>query len=135
MELYEVTFLIDEYVPSCPPPNLRVENTTSTSITFVWDEVPYKCSNGIIVDFDVNLTRLRNNSVVERRISLTNNEYGADANFTARRFVFRNLGKFEKYCGMVRGGTKVDVGPFSEKVCVYTDQDGMFDWVITCLFA
>ena len=51
-------------------------------------------------------------------------EYGDVDLFASRRFVFRNLGKYEKYCAKIRGGTIFDVGPFSDELCVYTDQDG-----------
>ena len=52
-----------------------------------------------------------------------NTDYGNEE-FESRRIVITNLEKYEKYCAKVRGGTIVDVGPFSEEVCVYTDQDG-----------
>ena len=79
-----------------------------------------------LTDFDINVVRVRNNTVQENRISAGGNtDYGNDE-FESRRIVITSLEKYEKYCAKVRGGTIVDVGPYSDEVCVYTDQDGMF---------
>lgn len=101
----------DEYIPSCSPSNLTVSGTTTTSLTYRWLKTPPKCSHGIIYGYNISFQRMRYDNVVY--------------NFTtSESFTFVGLAIYEEYCVNVSAVTRVGIGPYSERVCRYTDEGG-----------
>ena len=131
------------YFPSCPPINVhhvqveveRGKNSNVSSsekrvttyrnvfdidpnnggvgkLRFAWNNVPWNCSNGVIMNFNATLLRSRTGATVRSR-TITNGVA-----------MFKDLENYEEYCFVVAGSTDHGMGPFSDKVCWYTDESG-----------
>ena len=108
-----ITIQTDEYIPTCPPHNVTLENITSTSVLLTWDELPQHCSNGIIIGFNISLTRMRYGTTEHIHTMLNMSE-------------LQNLASYEYYCMQVSASTQVGIGPFSEPICVYTNEGSKY---------
>lgn len=105
-----IFLLTAESYPTCPPDNITVINTTSTSFHIRWDRATKKCYNGEIIGYYVNLKRIRDGSIVQNQT-------------TSNEIDYRFLEKYEMYCVIVAAFTKVGIGNFSSHECAYTDED------------
>ena len=128
-----ITTITNKTVPGSPDcfPNISfVYNTSSTSIMANWTHLTHYCKNGdfvryhtIIFDEDENVHLVTNKSLItyddiaNRMINYTT---------TQDWFEFEKLRKYWKYSFFVIYENVVGMGPLSNLVSVFTDEDGKF---------
>ena len=98
--------------PDGAPQNVRGENSSSTSILVMWDEVPADQQNGIITGYTITYhsqTENDNGNVVAGR-------YDLEKSLT-------NLKEYVNYNITVSASTVKGDGPASVPIVVITDQD------------
>lgn len=105
-------FRTDEYIPFCHPDDISFWNTSSISLKLAWSNDTKKCFNGEF-GYLIYIKRIRNGNVVQNKTTQSEIEY-------------QDLGKYELYCIGLAVYTKVGVGPFTEPLCKYTDEDCKF---------
>ena len=95
------------------PQNVRGQNSSSTSILVMWDEVPADKQNGIITSYTITYQSQREN------------DYGSvQAGPYDRQKEFTNLKEYVNYNITVFASTAKGNGPPSDPVIVVrTDQD------------
>ena len=102
--------------PDGAPQNVRGQNSSSTSILVMWDEVPVKQQNGIITAYTITYYSQTEND---------NGSVSVDANDRQKNLT--NLKEFVNYNIAVFASTVKGNGPASEPVIVVrTDQDGKY---------
>ena len=94
--------------PDGAPQNVRGQNTSSTSILVMWDEVPAAQQNGIITGYT---------------ITYRNGNSNVHVNGYVRQTEFTNLKKWVSYNITVFASTVKGDGPPSNAIIVTTDQD------------
>ena len=94
--------------PDGAPQNVRGQNTSSTSILVMWDEVPAAQQNGIITGYSINYR---------------NGNSNVQVNGYVRQTELTNLKKWVSYNITVFASTVKGDGPPSNPIIVTTDQD------------
>ena len=98
--------------PNGAPRNVRVQNSSSTSILVKWDEVPADQRNGIITGYTITYK------------SQTENQNGdVQVNGSVRETDLKNLKEYVNYNITVFASTVKGDGPPSDPIVVITDQD------------
>ena len=91
---------------------MRGQNSSSTSIVVMWDEVPANQQNGIITGYTITYT------------SQTENDNGnVSAGANDRQTELTGLKEFVNYTITVFASTVKGDGPASDAIVVRTDQD------------
>ena len=98
--------------PNAPPTNVRVQNTSSTSILVQWDDVPAADQNGIILSYTVTYTAIPDGSPQTKVV----NAPATDTTLTG-------LNKFTNYSITVFASSSKGGGNVSEPTGVITDED------------
>lgn len=101
-------------VPSQAPADVKLFNTSSTSLKAVWDPVPECCRHGIILGYRLFL-KDNNSAFSVRNETTTAGQY---------EFEFSSLLKFYPYSFSILGFTIKGDGPSSEVVVALTEEDG-----------
>ena len=97
------------------PQNVRGQNTSSTSIVVIWDEVPADQENGIITGYTITYH------------SQTENDNGSvPAGHNDRQKELTGLKEFVNYNITVFASTVKGDGPASDHIVVGTDQDSKY---------
>ena len=105
-------FLIFQLEPDGAPQNVSGQNSSSTSILVMWDEVPAVQQNGIITGYTITYT------------SQTENDNGnVSAGPNDRQKELTGLKEFVNYTITVFASTVKGDGPTSDAIVVRTDQD------------
>ena len=103
--------------PSAPPPNLRLVDTTSTSILVKWDEVPSVNKNGIILSYTVKYQAVGNDNVTLEEGPVNTTTVGL------LRANLSGLIKNQRYNISVLATTIKGDGPYSDPITEITNQD------------
>ncbi|XP_020608187.1 receptor-type tyrosine-protein phosphatase S-like isoform X4 [Orbicella faveolata] len=105
----------DQDKPDGAPQNVRGQNSSSTSILVMWDEVPAEQQNGIITGYAITYH------------SQTENDNGnVQVNGSVRQTELTNLNEYVNYNITVLASTEKGDGPASDPIVVRTDQDKPF---------
>jgi len=107
-----VNVTTDEEEPDGAPQNVAAQNSSSTSILVMWDEVPADQQNGIITGYTITY-----NSQKE------NDNGNVSAGPSDRQKELTNLKEFVNYTITVSASTVKGEGPASDPIVVTTDQD------------
>ena len=99
--------------PSAPPQDLRLNDTTSTSLLVRWSEVPAAHKNGIIRSYTVSY-QANSSSLVE---NITVSVPAREVNLTG---LIKNM----NYSVRVLASTDKGDGNYSDPVFFVTNQDG-----------
>ena len=110
-------FKTDEYIPTCSPSDIVLQNTSSTSIALTWSNLTKECSHGIICGYNVTMRRTRTGERIKKSVP------------TAMTVVFDNLEKYELICVAIGGYTSKGLGKVSGEVCAHTAEDGEFNLI------
>lgn len=86
--------------PRVPPPGVRAQNESATSIRVQWNNLPEADRNGIIIQYEVGY-------IYEGGPRL-------QANASASPLLLKNLAEDEEYKIQVRAFTSAGPGPFSQ---------------------
>ena len=98
--------------PGAAPQSVRGQNSSSTSILVMWDEVPADKRNGVITGYTITYH------------SQTENDSGnVQVNASLRQTELTNLKKYVNYNITVSASTEKGIGPTSDPIVVRTDQD------------
>ena len=113
--MFQILISIPE--PDGFPQNVRGQNSSSTSISVTWDEVPADEQNGIITGYNITYQ------------SQTENDNGnIQVNGPVRQTELTNLKKYVNYNIAVFASTVKGDGPASDPVIVVrTDQDSKYN--------
>ena len=104
-----LTFILE---PDGAPQNVQGQNSSSTSILVMWDEVPADQQNGIITGYNITYQ------------SQTENDDGTvQVNGSVRQTELTNLREYVDYNITVFAFTVRGDGPASVPIVVRTDQD------------
>jgi len=104
--------------PDGTPQNVKGQNTSSTSISVTWDEVPADQQNGIITGYNITYK------------SETENDNGnVEVNGSVRQTELANLKEYVNYNITVFASTVKGDGPASDPIVVRTDQDSKYIFV------
>ncbi|XP_020608167.1 contactin-4-like [Orbicella faveolata] len=102
----------DEEEPGAAPKNVTGQNSSSTSIVVMWDEVPADQQNGIITSYTITYK------------SHTENDNGSvQVNASVHQTELTNLKEYVNYNITVFASTVKGDGPASDPIVVRTDQD------------
>ena len=105
-----------EYLPTCPPSDIRYQNTTLASLVLTWNELPLNCANSIIMGFNILLMRMR--------YQTTNQSYTI-----LKTIEFKDLAIYELYCANISASTRIGNGPSSKPICRYTNENSKY-WLL-----
>ena len=98
--------------PGAAPENVTGQNSSSTSILVMWNEVPADQQNGIITGYTITYH------------SQTENDNGSvQVNGSVRQTELTNLTEYVNYNITVFASTVKGDGPPSDPIVVRTDQD------------
>ena len=111
-EVSTVFLKTDEYIPTCNPSNIVLQNTSTTSLELTWSNLTKECSHGIIRGYNVTMRRTRTGERIKKSVP------------TAMTVVFDNLEKYELVCVTIGGYTSKGLGKVSGEVCAHTAEDG-----------
>ena len=101
--------------PDGPPQNVRGQNSSSTSILVMWDDVQANLQNGIITGYTITYK------------SQTENDNGnVQVNGPVRQTQLTNLKKYVNYNITVFASTARGNGPPSNPIVVITDEDSKY---------
>ena len=103
-------------VPASPPNNVTATSSSSTSIQVNWTEVPAIDQNGVITQYEVEY-----NQTTFTGVTMYNTTVVDSTMFTT---VLNGLLEYVEYCIRVRAYTSQGPGPYSDAICVTTDEDG-----------
>lgn len=120
-----LTLLIFLSGPSAPPKNLKLNDTTSTSLFVKWSEVPDADKNGIIISYTVSYQAIGSLLVENTTVYAPTRE----ANLTG---LIKNM----NYSVRVLASTVKGDGNYSDPDVFLTNQDGelAFRFSIVALF-
>ena len=105
-------FITSILEPDGAPQNVQGQNSSSTSILVMWDEVPADQQNGIITGYNITYQ------------SQTENDNGTvQVNGSVRQTELTNLKEYVNYNITVLAFTVRGDGPASVPIVVRTDQD------------
>ena len=108
-----ITFKTDEFVPDCSPPNVILQNISSTLLVAQWDRIPSVCSNGIVIGYNLTLRRTKTGDTIKKTVTSF-----------IESVLFEDLGKYEYFCVKIAGVTSKGAGKYSEDICTRTSEDG-----------
>ena len=118
-------------VPSLPPQNIKIRNSSSTSIFAHWKSIPKDSVHGILLGIKlVYQSAPRDNSIVFRSRSRRSIEEGWSefTNITlppnALSYELTSLKKFTNYSVFIFGFTVKGDGNVSQQFVLSTDEDG-----------
>ena len=100
-------------MPGAAPENVRGRNTSSTSISVEWGEVPADKQHGNIVNYTVIYKESGGGAEMEKLVDSP-----------AHETELTNLKRYTAYSIQVLAATVKGDGPRSETITVWTDQDG-----------
>ena len=120
-----LTFFIFLSGPSAPPKNLKLNDTTSTSLLVKWSEVPAADRNGIIISYTVSYQAIGSLLVENTTVYAPTRE----VNLTG---LIKNM----NYSVSVLASTDKGDGDYSDPEFFVTSQDGelAFRFPIVALF-
>ena len=107
-------------VPSGVPTNISLLQTSSTSLTFSWEEVVLEDQNGNITSYECILYELFSDST---------NTVSSDTTMTT----ITDLSPHKGYIFQVAAVNAAGRGPFSNTIMTMTDEAGMFRWHVCLL--
>ena len=118
-------------VPSRPPKDIKLQNSSSTSISVQWKPIPKDHVNGILLGIKLFYrSATRDNSIVfsSRTRRAAEEEWSEYTNITlppnALSYEMTGLKKFTNYSVVILGYTAKGDGNVSHKFVVSTDEDG-----------
>ena len=91
------------------------DKTSSTSIFVQWNEVPVAGRNGIILGYKVEYTALPSEIPQTKMV-----------NAPTTQAYLTGLDEYTEYRISVSASTRIGIGPKSEKVDIFTDEDSMY---------
>ena len=98
--------------PTAAPANVIGQNSSSTTISVTWDDVPAADQNGIILTYTITYD------------SLTENHHGnVTVNYPDHQRNLTGLREYVNYSITVFASTVKGYGPPSDPIIVITDQD------------
>ena len=103
-------------VPGAAPENVRGHNTSSTSISVTWGEVPADKQHGKILRYLVIYKESEGDAETMERVDSP-----------SRRIELTKLIKYTVYSIQVLAATLKGDGPRSNPITVWTDQDGKYE--------
>ena len=98
--------------PDGAPQNVRGQNSSSTSILVMWDQVPADQRNGIIIGYTITY---------QSQLENDNGNFQVDGSVRQRELP--NLKEYVNYKITVFAFTAIGSGPPSHPIVVTTDQD------------
>ncbi|XP_020608166.1 Down syndrome cell adhesion molecule homolog [Orbicella faveolata] len=107
-----VSATTDEEEPGTSPENVTGQNSSSTSILVMWDEVSADQQNGIITGYTITY-----------KSQTENNDGNVQVNGSVRQTELTNLKEYVNYNITVLASTVKGDGPASDPIVVRTDQD------------
>lgn len=123
-------------VPSLPPQDIKIQNSSSTSISAQWKPIPKDHINGKLLGIKlVYRSASRDNSIVfsSRAKRSTEADWSEYTNITlppgALSYEMTSLKKFTNYSVVILGFTSKGDGNVSHQFVVSTDEDGQYDGV------
>ena len=112
--------------PDGPPQNVRGQNSSSTSILVMWDDVQADLQNGIITGYTITY-----------KSQTENDNDNVQVDGSVRQTVLRNLKEYVNYNITVFASTARGNGPPSNPIVVITDEDSkctVFSYQVLFLF-
>ena len=115
--------------PDCFPNTTSVQNTSSTSILANWTHLTHHCKNGDFVQYHVAL--FDNDEyphwVVNQSLIILDDIANRMVNYTTVNdwFEFNDLKNYWRYSFMLFYENVIGLGPISDLVSVFTEEDGM----------
>ena len=100
-------------VPSAGPSEITGQNTSSSSITVTWDDVPFDHRNGIITGYKVYIKKVGSNGV----------ENWDSEDISQKTFSKTELDLWTFYDIKISAKTSVGEGEKSDAIRVRTDED------------
>ena len=123
-------------VPSLPPQDIKIQNSSSTSISVQWKPIPKYHVNGILLGIKLFYRSApRDNSIVfsSRARRSTEEDWSEYTIITlqpgALSYEMTSLKKFTNYSVSILGFTSKGDGNVSQQFVVSTDEDGQYDRV------
>ena len=119
-------------VPSKPPQDIELQNSSSTSILVQWEPIPKDFVHGILLGIKIFYrSALRDNSIVfssRRARRAIEEDWSEYTNITlppnALSYEMTDLKKFTNYSVVILGFTSKGDGNVSHQFIVSTDEDG-----------
>ena len=128
------SFSPSRLVPSLPPQDIKIQNSSSTSISVQWKPIPKYHVNGILLGIKLFYRSApRDNSIVfgSRARRSTEEDWSEDTIITlhpgALSYEMTSLKKFTNYSVSILGFTSKGDGNVSQQFVVSTDEDGQYD--------
>ena len=103
--------------PSSAPVNVRGHNTSSTSISVMWDDVPADDQNGIITSYTITYHSLTQNHNDSKTVY-----------YPVKQTQLTGLKEYVDYSITVFASTMKGNGPASSAIIVITDQDSKYSF-------
>ena len=132
-------FLFSSLVPSLPPQIIKLQNSSSTSISVQWKPIPKDKVHGVLLGVKLLYRSApRDNSIVfrSRARRSTEKDWSEYTNITlppgALSYEMTSLKKFTNYSVVILGFTSKGDGNVSQQFVVSTDEDGQYDGVGIC---
>jgi len=112
--LYNISQLLTSISePVGPPQNVQGQNSSSTSILVMWNEVPADQQNGIITGY----------TLITYHSQTENENETVQVNDSVHQTELTNLKEYVNYHITVFASTMKGHGPASDPIVVRTDQD------------
>ena len=102
--------------PVSPPGEVIADSLSSTSIRVNWTKVPAIDQNGVITQYEVEYNQTTFPEVTMHNTTVVNS--------TMFKTVLNGLLEYVEYCIRVRAYTSQGPGPYTNAICVTTDEDG-----------
>lgn len=102
-------------VPDGAPANVTARNLSSTEVFVEWDRLPEKYLHGVLLGYQMNLTRVATNVTEVVKIL---------PNVTSHRF--SGLVMYNCYVISIAAINEIGIGVVSQSVIVWTDEGGRF---------
>ncbi|XP_048579474.1 uncharacterized protein LOC116616082 isoform X2 [Nematostella vectensis] len=107
----------DEFQPCAPPDDIRFDVVSPWSVIVIWDQVPEKCRNGIILGYKLLHGQLNGSEILQQLPNIT-----TDAN--TRRVELKNLAVSSSYRVMLLAFNSKGESPLSSDT-MYSDTIGL----------
>ena len=119
----KVVVRTDEHVPTCSPLNIKIKDTSSTSLMITWDPPPSYCSYGKIVSYQLflfNSTEDAYQKLVAGTVASVSKMFSTGMNTQN----LTSLEKFWNYSTVIKAFTSKGGGPLSPAAWGLTGEDG-----------